>query len=103
MPISTAVFLKFLSKELINPITYLVAFLIGASINVFQGNSIFFSAIAYFVPIFVKVFAKASIKFKNSDMDFLCQLPAQRQDPVFVIDKDGRIVATAGNTRRLFK
>lgn len=36
-------------------------------------------------------------------MDILCQLPAQRQDPVFVIDKDGRIVATAGNTRRLFE
>jgi hypothetical protein len=45
MPIKTAVFLKFLSKELINPITYLVAFLIGASINIFQGNSIFFSAV----------------------------------------------------------
>jgi len=103
MPISTAVFLKFLSKELINPITYLVAFLIGASINVFQGNSIFFSAIPYIVPLFVQGFAKASIKFKNRDMDILCQLPAQRQDPVFVIDKDGRIVATAGNTRRLFK
>jgi serine phosphatase RsbU (regulator of sigma subunit) len=103
MPIKTAVFLKFLGKELINPITYLVAFLIGASINVFQGNSIFFSAVPYIVPLFVQSFAKASLKFKNRDMDILCQLPAQRQDPVFVIDKDGRIVATAGNTSRLFK
>ena len=103
MPISTAVFLKFLGKELINPITYLVAFLMGASINVFQGNSIFFTAVPYIVPLFVQGFANASLKFKNRDMDILCQLPAQRQDPVFVIDKDGRIVATAGNTRRLFE
>ncbi len=103
MPINTAVFLKFLGEELINPITYLVAFLIGAGINVLQGNSIFFSAVPYAVPLFVQSFAKASIKFKNRDMDILCQLPAQRQDPVFVIDKDGRIVATAGNTRRLFE
>jgi serine phosphatase RsbU (regulator of sigma subunit) len=86
MPIKTAVFLKFLGKELINPITYLVAFLIGA-----------------IVPLFVQSFAKASLKLKNRNMDILCQLPAQRQDPVFVIDKDGRIVATAGNTSRLFK
>jgi serine phosphatase RsbU (regulator of sigma subunit) len=103
MLINTAVFLKFLGKELISPITYLVAFLIGASINVLQGNSIFFSAVPYVVPLFVQGFAKASLKFKNRDIDILCQLPAQRQDPVFVIDKDGRIVATAGNTRRLFE
>jgi serine phosphatase RsbU (regulator of sigma subunit) len=51
----------------------------------------------------VQGLAKTSLKFKNRDMDILCQLPAQRQDPVFVIDKDGRIVATAGNTRRLFE
>jgi hypothetical protein len=38
MPISTAFFLKFLGKELTNPITCLVAFLIGAAINVFQGK-----------------------------------------------------------------
>ena len=103
MPISTSVFLKFLGKELINPITYLVAFLIGATINVFQGDSIFFSAVPYVVPFFVQGFAKASIKYKNRDMDILCQLPAERQDPAFVIDKDGRIVAAAGNTRTLFK
>jgi hypothetical protein len=103
MPISISVFLKLLGKELINPITYLVAFLIGATINVFQSNSIFFSAVPYVVPLFVQGFAKASIKFKNRDMDILCQLPAERQDPAFVIDKDGRIVAAAGNTRTLFK
>jgi serine phosphatase RsbU (regulator of sigma subunit) len=103
MPKSTSVFLKLLGKELINPITYLVAFLIGATINVFQGNSIFFSAVPYVVPLFVQGLATASIKFKSRDMDILCQLPAERQDPAFVIDKDGRIVATAGNTRTLFK
>jgi hypothetical protein len=103
MPISAAVFLNFLGKEFINPITYLVAFLIGATINAVQGNSIFFSAVPYVVPLFLQGFAKAALKFKNRDMDILCQLPAQRQDPAFVIDKDGRIVATAGNTRRLFE
>lgn len=95
--------MKFLGKELINPITYLVTFLIGAAINAFQGNSIFFSEVPYVVPLFVQSIAKASLKFKNRDTDILCQLPAQRQDPIFVIDKDGRIVATAGNTKKLFE
>jgi hypothetical protein len=36
-------------------------------------------------------------------MDILCQLPAERQDHVFVIDKDGWVVASAGNTKKLFE
>jgi hypothetical protein len=42
---SILLFLKFTGKELINPVTYLVAFLIGATINAAQGNSILFSAV----------------------------------------------------------
>lgn len=103
MPPRISLLLKYLAKELINPITYLVAFLIGATINTLQGNGLWFSAVPYIVPLFVQCFAKASVKFKNKDMDILCQLPAERQDPVFVIDKKGWVVATAGNTKKLFK
>lgn len=103
MPMRILVYLKFLGQELINPITYLVAFLIGATINTLQGNGIWFSTVPYAVPLLVQSFAKASIKFKNKDMDILCQLPAERQDPVFVIDTAGRIAATAGNTKLLFE
>ena len=103
MPPRISLPLKYLAKELINPITYLVAFFIGATINTLQGNGLWFSAIPYIVPLFVQCFAKASIKFKNKDMDILCQLPAERQDPVFVIDKKGWVVATAGNTKMLFE
>ena len=103
MPQRISLFLNFLGKELINPITYLVAFFIGATINAAQGNSIFFSAVPYVVPLLVQGFAKASIKFKSRDMDILCQLPAERKDPAFVIDNEGRIVATAGNTKTFFK
>jgi serine phosphatase RsbU (regulator of sigma subunit) len=100
---NAAVFLKFLGNELISPITYLVAFLIGASINVFQGNSIFFSAVPYVVPLFVQGLAKASLKFKTKDIGLLCQLPAERKDPAFVMDRHGRIIACEGNTQRFLK
>ncbi|MGD2185872.1 MAG: PP2C family protein-serine/threonine phosphatase [Desulfobacterales bacterium] len=100
---NTSIFLKFLGKELINPITYFVAFFIGATINAFQGNDIFFSAVPYVVPLFVQAFAKASLKFKSKDIDILCQLPAERKDPAFVIDRKGRIIASEGNTKTFFK
>ena len=103
MPQRISLFLNFLGKELINPITYLVAFLIGATINAAQGNGLFFSAVPYVVPLLVQGFAKAYIKFKSRDMDILCQLPAERKDPAFVIDNEGRIVAIAGNTKTFFK
>ena len=42
MPENASIFLKFFGKELINPITYVIAFSIGATINTLQGNGIFF-------------------------------------------------------------
>ena len=99
---SILLFLKFTGKELINPVTFLVAFFIGATINAAQGNSILFSAVPYVVPLFVQGIAKASIKFKSKEMDILCQLPAERADPAFVIDKQGRIIASEGSTKAFF-
>lgn len=99
---SILLFLKFTGKELINPITYLVAFFIGATINAAQGNSILFSAVPYVVPLFVQGIAKASIKLKRRDMDILCQLPAERKDPAFVIDRQGVVIASEGSTKAFF-
>jgi serine phosphatase RsbU (regulator of sigma subunit) len=103
MPQSITVFLEFFGKELINPITYGVAFLIGATINAAQGNGIFFSAVPYIVPLFVQSVAKASIKYKSRDIDILCHLPAERKDPAFVIDSAGRIIASEGTTKTFLK
>jgi hypothetical protein len=100
---SIVLFLKFAGKELINPVTYVVAFFIGATINAAQGNSILFSAVPYVIPLFVQGIAKASIKLKNRDMDILCQLPAESKDPAFVIDQAGHIIASEGNTKRFLK
>ena len=102
MPQPISLLLKFIGKELINPITYLVAFLIGAAINTFQGNSIFFSIVPYIVPLLVQCFAKASIRFNTRNTDILCQLPAERQDPAFVMDNQGLIIAAEGITKQFF-
>jgi hypothetical protein len=103
MQTDISIFIKFVGTELINPLTYLIAFLIGAAINTAQGNGMFFSAVPYVIPLFVQAFAKASIKFKGRDLELLCQLPGQRNDPAFVIDLKGRIIASQGNTKNFFK
>jgi hypothetical protein len=96
------VYVKFLCKEIINPITILTAFLIGAAINVTQSKDIFFSAAPYVIPLLILCFAKASLKFKSKSIDLLCQLPAERKDPAFVSDQDGRIISAQGITKKFF-
>jgi hypothetical protein len=96
------VYVKFLGQEIINPITILTAFLIGAAVNLAQGKYIFLSAVPYVIPLLVQGFAKASLKFKIKDIDLLCQLPAERQDPAFVCDRQGCIISAQGVTKKFF-
>jgi serine phosphatase RsbU (regulator of sigma subunit) len=97
-----SIYVKFLGQELINPITILTACLIGAAINATQSKDIFFSAVPYVIPLLVQGFAKASLKFKTKDIDLLCQLPAERKDPAFVSDREGRIISAQGITKTFF-
>ena len=88
----------FIVREFSAPATYVMAFIIGAVINIGMGHDIFHSAIPYIVPIFVQALSKASINFANRDTDLLLALPSERKDPVFVINRRGRIIASAGKT-----
>jgi serine phosphatase RsbU (regulator of sigma subunit) len=99
----TFIFLKYLSRELINPINYLISLIIGATINAAQGHNIFFSAVPYIIPLFVQTLSKASIRYKHKDLEILCVLPGERKDPAFVMDWDGSIVASEGNTKEYFR
>ena len=99
----TAVFLRYFGKEYVNPINYGTAFLIGAAINTAQGNGIFFSAVPFVVPLLVLTFSKGSVKYRNRNSDILLQLPGERTDPAFVINRSGKIVASKGNTDEFFR
>ncbi len=97
-----SVYARFLGQEIISPITVFSAFSIGAVINAAQSRSIFFSAVPYVVPLLIQGLAKASLKFKFRSHDLLCQLPAERSDPAFVCDREGRIVSAQGITKKFF-
>ncbi len=69
----------------------------------YRETAFFFSAVPYVVPLFVQSFVKAWLKLKHQDIEILSQLPAQRQDPAFVMDRQGRIIAVEGLTKTLFR
>jgi len=88
-----------LGKEFISPLNYLMAFLIGLTINFFQGLGVFYSAVPFIVPIIVQGISKASVKFGNRNINLLVRLPMERKDPAFVISERGQIIASEGSTR----
>src|SRR6056297_3950224 len=93
------IFFRLLGKEFISPLNYLMAFLIGITINFFQGLGVFYSAVPFIVPIIVQGISKASVKFGNKDLNLLVRLPMERKDPAFVMNTTGEIVASEGKTR----
>jgi len=96
------IYFKFLLKELISPLNYFMAFLIGVVINFFQGIGIFSSLVPFIVPIIVQSISKASVKFGNRNINLLVRLPMEKKDPAFVINTTGEIVASEGKTKGLF-
>jgi len=93
------IFLRFLAREFITPLNYLMAFLIGIAINYFQGLGVFYSAVPFLVPIIVQGVSKASVKFGNRNLNLLVRLPIERKDPAFVMNSVGDIVAAEGSTK----
>lgn len=96
------IYFKFLFKELISPLNYFMAFLIGVVINFFQGIGIFSSLVPFIVPIIVQSISKASVKFGNRNLNLLVRLPMEKKDPAFVINTGGEVVAFEGKTKDLF-
>ncbi|MCG8702273.1 MAG: hypothetical protein MI922_29750 [Bacteroidales bacterium] len=97
------IYLKYLLKELISPINYILAFLIGFTINFFQGIGIFSSTVPFIVPIIVQSISKSGVKFKNRQVQTLVRLPQLRKDPTFVMKKSGEIVACDGITKSILE
>lgn len=96
-------YFRFLWQELISPVNYLMASLIGITINHFQGLGLFGSLVPFVVPVLVQTVSKATVKYQNRELNLLAQLPGRRPYPAFVLDKHGKLAAHAGLTRALFQ
>lgn len=98
-----AIYLLYTGKELLSPINYLLAFIVGSIISLSQDNPLFGSLVPFIVPLFVQAFSKSAVKFQHRKKERLMQLPDKRPDPAFVMDKDGLILESTGLTYDLFK
>jgi response regulator RpfG family c-di-GMP phosphodiesterase len=93
-------YLHLIFQEIKNIWTYLIALIVGLLIFFFSEN---LSWVNFMVPFFVQVIAKSIVRFKSRDLNLLVELPAQRDDPSFIMDHEGRIVLSAGKTKALFE
>ena len=97
------IYLRYAGKEFISPINYILAFLVGTIIGFSQNHSIFNSPIPFVVPLLVQVFSKSAVKFQHRKKERLMQLPDKRADPAFLMNSEGLILESTGNTYNLFK
>jgi len=98
-----SIYIKYAGKELLSPINYLLAFIVGSIISFTQHNPLFSSVIPFIVPLLVQTFSKSTVKFQNRKKERLMRLPDKRVDPAFLMNNDGYILESTGNTYKLFK
>ena len=97
---NTAIYTRFVFLEALNPWIYLNARLIGTTICLLTQN---YSIVPYLVPLLVQVFTRASVKYRQRDINALVELPAQTDDPVFIMDEQGEIILSTGKTKQLLE
>lgn len=92
----------YLRAELAAPVNYIIAVGIGAAILLLQGAGLFTSPVPYVVPVLVQAFSKSYIRFRARHTERLLSLPAEREDPAFIMDRGGAILLSSGKTQKLF-
>lgn len=97
------IFFTIVIKEFINIRTYITALFIGGVINWTTMGSPFNSWIPFLVPIVVQVFSGTMMKIRYQSKEQLLLLPSMRKDPAFVMNKDGEILYSQGETRAFLK
>jgi HD-GYP domain-containing protein (c-di-GMP phosphodiesterase class II) len=96
------IFLQYAVKEILSPLNYILALVVGVIINIFQQSPVFSSFVPYIIPFTVQVLSKSGVKFKSRKKEILLQLPDKRVDPAFIMDEDGNILESTGLTQKLF-
>ncbi|MDM8537163.1 HD domain-containing protein [Desulfobacterales bacterium HSG17] len=94
------ILLRFAFYESINPWIFLNAGLIGTTICVLTDH---YTIVPYCVPLFVQIFTRTSVKFRQRHITALVELPAQTDDPVFIMDGHGEIILSTGKTKQFFE
>ncbi len=99
---TASVYARFLGKEFVNPVNYVISIGIGLLVLLLQGYSPFSSIVPYLVPVCVQALSKSYLKYSGRLRDMLLSLPERRSDPAFLMDPAGNIILSAGTTNEDF-
>lgn len=93
-------YLKYITKESLSPLVYISAAVIGTIICFLTSN---YTVIPYLVPLIVQIIVRSNVKYRNRHQEALLELPAQKEDPVFIMDIQGNIILSNGKTKDIFE
>jgi hypothetical protein len=95
-------FLEVLRKNLVSVQAYLYS-LAASAIWLFGSNAYVSTCLFFLVFTILFITAISIEQLKSRDTDLLCQMPLERKDPTFIVDRSGRIHQSKGYTGRLFE
>lgn len=91
--------LLYLLRELTDFWNFVFSFAAGALISAWLG----YPTLAPFgVILAAQVVLQTARHYRDQNVNTLLQLPAEREDPAFIMDRHGRILLSAGKTRDFF-
>lgn len=91
-----------LLEEIRRPGGFILALIVGGTLTYtrrFESVAVY---LPFVVPYLVSVVTRSVARLKARRQEMLLDLPAYRRDPAFIMDCEGRIVASAGETEALF-
>ncbi|MCP3874106.1 MAG: hypothetical protein GY699_13220 [Desulfobacteraceae bacterium] len=93
------IYLEYAITEATSFQVYVSAVVIGTIICFFTSN---YSIVPFIVPLFIQILVKSNARFCNRHQNALVELPAQTEDPVFIMDIQGNIILSTGKTLDIF-
>ncbi len=98
--INTLAYLGYAYNEALNFSVYLNAGIVGTIICFFTSH---YSIVPFIVPLFVQIIARSNVKYRHRHINALVELPAQIEDPAFIMNKQGDIILSTGKTQQVFE
>lgn len=96
-------YLRPIYSELVRPSNCILAGIVGFAVTFIRRDGAYTSVTLFLLAFSILLFSRAASGYKNRQLKMLIELPAQRLDPAFVMDKEGKISFSVGHTKAIFK
>ena len=96
-------FVHFLGREAVRPVHIVYPVLVGLSLAIVVPDLPLGHPAIYLVPFLLLVVIRTVFRIRTYRQDLLIQLPQERPDPAFVMNRRGDIIAATGKTEALLQ